>query len=30
MQLSQMWREHLQAGCPPEMRGLEYRGHGGP
>ena len=22
MQLSQMWREHLQAGCPAEMRGL--------
>src|SRR4026208_663668 len=22
MQLSQMWREHLQAGCPPEMRSL--------
>jgi hypothetical protein len=26
MQLSQMWREHLQAGCPPEMRGLDIAG----
>jgi hypothetical protein len=26
MQLSQMWREHLQAGCPPEMRGLSIAG----
>jgi hypothetical protein len=26
MQLSQMWREHLQAGCPPEMRGLNIAG----
>jgi hypothetical protein len=26
MQLSQMWREHLQAGCPPEMRGLKIAG----
>jgi hypothetical protein len=26
MQLSQMWREHLQAGCPPEMRELNIAG----
>ena len=26
MQLSQMWREHLQAGCPPEMRALNIAG----
>jgi hypothetical protein len=26
MQLSQMWREHLQAGCPPEIRGLNIAG----
>lgn len=26
MQLSQMWREHLQAGCPPEMRGVSIAG----
>jgi hypothetical protein len=26
MQLSQMWREHLQAGCPPEMLGLNIAG----
>src|SRR6187402_3268221 len=26
MQLSQMWREHLKAGCPPEMRGLNIAG----
>lgn len=26
MQLSQMWREHLQAGCPLEMRGLSIAG----
>jgi hypothetical protein len=26
MQLSQMWREHLQAGCPQEMRGLNIAG----
>jgi hypothetical protein len=26
MQLSQMWREHLQAGCPPEMRNLDIAG----
>jgi hypothetical protein len=26
MQLSQMWREHLQAGCPPEMRGFNIAG----
>jgi hypothetical protein len=26
MQLSQMWREHLQAGCPLEMRGLNIAG----
>ena len=26
MQLSQMWREHLQAGYPAEMRGLSIAG----
>jgi len=26
MQLSQMWREHLQAGCPPEMRTFNIAG----
>ena len=26
MQLSQMWREHLQAGCPPEIRELNIAG----
>ena len=26
MQLSQMWNEHLKAGCPPEMRGLNIAG----
>src|SRR5215510_14829333 len=26
MQLSQMWREHLQAGCPPEMRAFNIAG----
>jgi hypothetical protein len=26
MQLSQMWREHLKAGCPPEIRGLSIAG----
>jgi hypothetical protein len=26
MHLSQMWREHLQAGCPPEIRGLHIAG----
>jgi len=26
MQLSQMWREHLQAGCPPEIRGMNIAG----
>jgi hypothetical protein len=26
MQLSQMWREHLQAGCPLEVRGLDIAG----
>jgi hypothetical protein len=26
VQLSQMWREHLQAGCPPEMRSLNIAG----
>ncbi|MEO8016428.1 MAG: hypothetical protein ABI769_01335 [Pseudomonadota bacterium] len=26
MQLSQMWREHLQAGCPPAMRSLNIAG----
>jgi hypothetical protein len=26
MQLSQMWREHLQAGCPPEIREMNIAG----
>lgn len=26
MRLSQMWREHLKAGCPPEVRGLAIAG----
>jgi hypothetical protein len=26
MQLSQMWREHLKAGCPPELRGVSIAG----
>ena len=26
MQLSQMWREHLQAGCPAEMRAMNIAG----
>jgi Holliday junction resolvasome RuvABC endonuclease subunit len=26
MQLSQMWREHLKAGCPPEIRGVNIAG----
>lgn len=26
MQLSQMWREHLKAGCPPEIRSLNIAG----
>lgn len=26
MQLSQMWREHLQAGCPAEIRGFNIAG----
>jgi hypothetical protein len=26
MQLSQLWREHLQAGCPPEMRAVHIAG----
>jgi hypothetical protein len=26
MQLSQMWREHLKAGCPPELRSLNIAG----
>jgi hypothetical protein len=26
MQLAQMWREHLQAGCPPAIRGLNIAG----
>ena len=26
MQLSQMWREHLQAGCPAEMRSMNIAG----
>ena len=30
MQLSQMWREHLKAGCPPEIRGLNIAGTAAP
>jgi hypothetical protein len=26
MQLSQMWREHLKAGCPPEISGIDIAG----
>ncbi|HEY6123693.1 MAG TPA: hypothetical protein VIV63_03510 [Steroidobacteraceae bacterium] len=26
MQLSQMWREHLQEGCPAEMRSMNIAG----
>jgi hypothetical protein len=26
MHLSQMWHEHLKAGCPPEIRGLRIAG----
>lgn len=26
MQLSQMWREHLQAGCPPAIREMSIAG----
>lgn len=26
MQLSQLWREHLQAGCPNELTGVEIAG----
>jgi hypothetical protein len=26
MQLSQMWHEHLKAGCPPEIRSLHIAG----
>ena len=26
MQLSQMWREHLQAGCPAELRSMNIAG----
>jgi hypothetical protein len=26
MQLSQMWREHPKAGCPPEIRGMNIAG----
>ena len=26
MQLSQMWHEHLKAGCPPEIRGMHIAG----
>jgi hypothetical protein len=26
MQLSQMWKEHLKAGCPPEIRSLNIAG----
>lgn len=26
MQLSQMWREHLKAGCPPEIRDMNIAG----
>jgi hypothetical protein len=30
MQLSQMWREHLKAGSPPESRGLNIAGTAAP
>src|SRR5215210_7055033 len=26
MQLAQLWREHLQAGCPNELTGVEIAG----
>ena len=26
MQLSRLWREHLQAGCPSELAGVEIAG----
>ena len=26
MQLSRLWREHLEAGCPSEMAGVEIAG----
>ena len=26
MQLAQLWREHLQAGCPNELNGVEIAG----
>jgi hypothetical protein len=26
MQLSRLWREHLQAGCPSELAGIEIAG----
>ena len=26
MQLSQMWHEHLKAGCPPEIRSMHIAG----
>jgi len=26
MQLAQLWREHLQAGCPNELAGVEIAG----
>jgi hypothetical protein len=30
MQLSQMWREHLKAGCPPEIRAMSIAGTAAP
>lgn len=26
MQIARLWREHLRAGCPPEMNGLRIAG----
>ena len=26
MQLAQLWRQHLQAGCPTELKGVEIAG----
>src|SRR5688500_7216119 len=26
MQLAQLWRQHLQAGCPVELKGVEIAG----
>jgi hypothetical protein len=28
MQLARLWREHLEAGCPGELQGLEIAGSG--